>query len=46
LDCRRWSFSDHEVGQEVTVIYDPVDPRRHMLDVDNLRRADAAVRRI
>jgi hypothetical protein len=33
-------------GQDVTVVYDPADPSRHLLDVDNVRRADAAVRRL
>jgi hypothetical protein len=33
-------------GQEVTVVYDPADPSKHTLDVDNVRRADAAVRRL
>jgi hypothetical protein len=35
-----------EVGQEVTVVYDAADPRRHVLDVDHVRRADAALRRL
>lgn len=34
----------HEVGQEVTVVYDAADPSRHVLDVDHVRRADARVR--
>ena len=33
-------------GQEVTVIYDPTDSSKHMLDADNVRRADAVVRRL
>ena len=33
-------------GQEVTVIYEAANSRNHMLDVDNVRRAEAAVRRI
>ncbi|HZI09646.1 MAG TPA: DUF3592 domain-containing protein [Myxococcus sp.] len=35
-----------EEGQEVTVVYDARDPRRHVLDVDHVRRADAALRRL
>lgn len=35
-----------EEDQEVTVVYDPQDPRRSLLDVDHVRRADAAVRRL
>lgn len=35
-----------EQGQEVTVVYDAKDPSRHLLDVDHVRRADAALRRL
>jgi hypothetical protein len=39
-------LSGYCMGEEVTVIYDATDSRRHMLDVDNVRRAEAALRRI
>jgi Protein of unknown function (DUF3592) len=39
-------LDDFREGDEITVIYDPADASRHMLDVDNVRRADAVVRRL
>lgn len=39
-------WDSYTEGQEVTVVYDPADPSNHLLDVDNVRRADAAVRRL
>ncbi len=38
--------TDFQVGQEVTIVYDPKDPRRHLLDVGDVRRADARGRRL
>ncbi|MFP2904945.1 DUF3592 domain-containing protein [Pyxidicoccus sp. 3LFB2] len=35
-----------QVGAEVTVVYDAADSRKHTLDVDHVRRADAALRRL
>ena len=35
-----------QVGTEVTVVYDAADSNRHTLDVDHVRRADAALRRL
>ncbi|WP_164002625.1 DUF3592 domain-containing protein [Pyxidicoccus caerfyrddinensis] len=35
-----------QVGTEVTVVYDATDSRRHTLDVDHVRRADAELRRL
>lgn len=32
--------------EEVTVVYDPQDPRKHLLDLDEVRRADARGRRL
>lgn len=40
------ALSDYQLGQEVTVVYDPANPRRHLLDVDEVRRADARGRRL
>ena len=39
-------FSEDQLGQEVTVVYDPVNPRRHLLDTHEVRRADARGRRL
>jgi hypothetical protein len=35
-----------QVGADVTVVYDAADSNRHTLDVDHVRRADAALRRL
>ncbi len=35
-----------QVGTDVTVVYDAADSRKHTLDVDHVRRADAALRRL
>jgi hypothetical protein len=39
-------LDDWQVGTEVTVVYDAADSNRHTLDVDHVRRADAALRRL
>jgi hypothetical protein len=38
--------TDYQVGQEVTIVYDPENPRRSLLDIDEVRRADARGRRL
>lgn len=39
-------LEDYRVGQEVTVVYDARNPRIHLLDIDEVRRADALARRL
>jgi hypothetical protein len=39
-------FSEYQVGQEVTVVYDREDPRKHLLDIDEVRRAEARGNRL
>lgn len=39
-------LTELQLGQEVTVVYDPQNPRRHLLDIDEVRRADARGRRL
>jgi hypothetical protein len=39
-------FSEDQLGEEVTVVYDPANPRRHLLDTYEVRRADARGRRL
>jgi hypothetical protein len=40
-----WLMEEYLVGQEVTVVYDPENPRKNLLDIDGLRRADVRERR-
>jgi Protein of unknown function (DUF3592) len=39
-------LDEWRVGTEVTVVYDAADSNKHTLDVDHVRRADAALRRL
>jgi len=39
-------LAEYQLGQEVTVVYDPANPRKHLLDIDEVRRADARGRRL
>lgn len=39
-------LAEFQVGQEVTVVYDREDPRKHLLDIDDLRRAEARGNRL
>ncbi|XXF81088.1 hypothetical protein P2318_15390 [Myxococcaceae bacterium GXIMD 01537] len=39
-------LDEWQVGSEVTVVYDAADSNLHTLDVDHVRRADAALREL
>lgn len=39
-------LDDYRMGQEVTVVYDARNPRIHLLDIDEVRRAEARLRRL